>query len=1731
MAKVVFEKLIDFITAATPSIGYLIGYDLDGVLKQKDKFGVITPIGASAVSIPPSNPLDVVLLSGNNSGSSSIIMGTNTNISTSNGSGKLELDKSLDVISLSTDDSEILLNPGSVSISNSIGLTSSNLILGENTSLKNGTNDKYSKFEQNINELNISFTNDTLPGVKKVGTIETGINYVAGVDNITYLHLNTQGSTTNPNIKNSVIIGGNGLVSSSNNTVYVKNLETQGGLSKYSIDPSTLGGFDNLTMITKGYLDLATASIYTYIDTTTASIYTYIDTTTASIYNYIDVATASIYNYIDSITSSGTFSSLTADNGLSISGSDVVLGGTLSQSTTIAGGNQELFLGLTSSQITFLHIDAIQAQERYTAPGAGVLEINKNPGGFNLEIYDPNNQTSNRLDINNNSVLNSINFSTGAGSQQYASPLAAIQMTDDGAGNRSEIVTTIDKSEVGQTVVGTSSTSGLKLNRNTGYKFEYVRTAGAGLEYVDDYSTNYTPLSLITKGDLDLATSSIYNYIDNNSGTSSGTFSNLTADNGLDISNNVIVLGGTLSQNTTIAGGSQDINLGSTSSKLNEFNINGVISTQNYTSPGFNNITTSYAPGTITHNSNNPTNTITNEFFVNPSQTRTQAADTNLNLLTFLDMSNSQLQGQSSNTLTNANSIFSTSANVVQLSHTDGVGLYNGVYLSDNNILLNHTYGVTSSSIVLDETQLTLSGPNNTNLTLGDFDTTFTDNRSTTKGIEYDADYSAGYTPDSLITKRDLDSATSSIYNYVDSTTFSGVNGITIDPSGNVNLGGTVSQSKTILLPDGGGSRIFRLGDADGTGTITPFTRFDSLTNQGLLHIDAVSSTQPASYTFQDDSIYIKKYAQQAGNIDLDSNPGSTFVNLGYQSTDSINLFLRTIYDTPGSTVAKSEFSQSTTGFVFDSITSDPYTTRFSISSGVISSSIVDVSGTSSVLFGSTIMMLLTTDSSGLFANGTEVSLLSAGSYIRIDDAATGDNLVNDDSINLRGLRYTGFGETDVDGANANYSTLVGNSLVPKKYVDNKVASSIDYKGGYDASIVGPNSSATTGNMYTVTVAGNGGGYFTTSLEIGDVIISEVDNPSSETDWTVVSKDLDASSIKVSYESNIDTNAYTDSEQTKIGFVSVTQAVDLDIMESDININNSKVSNVTTDLSIGNKTSTTLDVLSSDGTNATIPSVTNLEAGLSTAADKTKLDGIEPLADVTNTTNVTNSGALMDSEITNLTQVKSFDSSDYATSAQGILATNALPKSGGTMTGDINLLDDVRLNVGNSSDLQIYHDSVAGSSIIEDSGSGNLILLGNGPDGILLGKGPTSSYERMIRALPDSGVEIFFDDVKKLETNNTGVNVTGDVTLTGLVDGRDVSTDGLKLDGIEPLADVTLNSISAGTNITISAGGVISATSGSSSVTELDDLSDVTTNFPVSPTEADDGKILFYDYDLDKWTTDDTITHGTSVINGKKSTAGTITKGTPVYLVGFDNDLHTVEAANSSSISTMPCIGLSAETMDNTNSKHIITFGKLTGVNTNSFTQNDILYVDTTTGGLTTTRPTGSTSQIQRIAKVLKVGINDGQLLVFNTARTAGLPNLTSNKLWIGDVDSIPEEIEIGKGLDVSGGNLISRPTDNTQASVSTLTPDSDINDQETITGLSTDLTINAPTGTPTNGQKLIIRIEDNGTPRTLNWNVIYEVIGVTLPTTTNANKKMYIGCIYNSSDSTWDVVAVNEEA
>ena len=98
-------------------------------------------------------------------------------------------------------------------------------------------------------------------------------------------------------------------------------------------------------------------------------------------------------------------------------------------------------------------------------------------------------------------------------------------------------------------------------------------------------------------------------------------------------------------------------------------------------------------------------------------------------------------------------------------------------------------------------------------------------------------------------------------------------------------------------------------------------------------------------------------------------------------------------------------------------------------------------------------------------------------------------------------------------------------------------------------------------------------------------------------------------------------------------------------------------------------------------------------------------------------------------------------------------------------------------------------------------------------------------------------------------------------------------------------------------------------------------------------------------------------------------------------------------------------------------------------------------------------------------------------------------------------------------------------------ASTATLSISSSATDQSIITAQSEALTIAAPTGTPVEGQKLIVRIKDDGSARGITFNAIFRAIGVTLPTTTVASKITYLGLVYNSTDTKWDIVATKTEA
>ena len=106
-------------------------------------------------------------------------------------------------------------------------------------------------------------------------------------------------------------------------------------------------------------------------------------------------------------------------------------------------------------------------------------------------------------------------------------------------------------------------------------------------------------------------------------------------------------------------------------------------------------------------------------------------------------------------------------------------------------------------------------------------------------------------------------------------------------------------------------------------------------------------------------------------------------------------------------------------------------------------------------------------------------------------------------------------------------------------------------------------------------------------------------------------------------------------------------------------------------------------------------------------------------------------------------------------------------------------------------------------------------------------------------------------------------------------------------------------------------------------------------------------------------------------------------------------------------------------------------------------------------------------------------------------------------------------------------------PRPNVGATGSSATPAINVGsvDQFNITALATAITSMSSglSGSPVDGQKLLIRIKDNGTARTIAWGASFISSGVAvLPTTTVVNKTHLVGFIYDSAMSDWVCVAVD---
>jgi hypothetical protein len=222
-----------------------------------------------------------------------------------------------------------------------------------------------------------------------------------------------------------------------------------------------------------------------------------------------------------------------------------------------------------------------------------------------------------------------------------------------------------------------------------------------------------------------------------------------------------------------------------------------------------------------------------------------------------------------------------------------------------------------------------------------------------------------------------------------------------------------------------------------------------------------------------------------------------------------------------------------------------------------------------------------------------------------------------------------------------------------------------------------------------------------------------------------------------------------------------TSTVTIDLVFVAFNQNNLGVTN----LAFSNQTSTTADITSDTGTDATLTGATTSLAGLMVAADKTKLDTVETNADVTDTTNV-------------------------VSSLNGATITSAT-----VATGDKVLIQDI----DDSDNLktvtaQSIADLASGTSItVKDEGS-NLTTSLASID--FTGAGVTASAignDVTVNISSGGTTNLAFSNQTSTTADITSDTGT-DATLTGATGslaGLMVAADKTKLDGIENNADVT----------------------------------------------------------------------------------------------------------------------------------------------------------------------------------------------------------------------------------------------------------------------------------------------------------------------------------------------------
>ena len=372
----------------------------------------------------------------------------------------------------------------------------------------------------------------------------------------------------------------------------------------------------------------------------------------------------------------------------------------------------------------------------------------------------------------------------------------------------------------------------------------------------------------------------------------------------------------------------------------------------------------------------------------------------------------------------------------------------------------------------------------------------------------------------------------------------------------------------------------------------------------------------------------------------------------------------------------------------------------------------------------------------------------------------------------------------------------------------------------------------------------------------------------------------------------------------------------------------------------------------------TLPAITIPSA--STATTQSQSDGSTKVATTayvdTAITNLIDSAPGTLNTLNELAAALNDDASFNTTISNSVAAK--LPLAGGTMTGDLILGDNVKLEIGAASggDLQIYHDG--SNSYIKDDGTGNLFIQG-GPAVVIEDTGGNN-----MAYFGDGGeVILYHNHTAKFETTAYGASTSGTGALkipVGTTGQRPTAATGqIRFNSTDGKLEVYTGSAWSA----VGSGGV-----GNHNLDTFDG-DDSTTAFTLSVTPSDEDSLTVFidgayqekgDYSL----SGSTLTLDTAPLAGEKisvhTITGTIHDGTAALNQQFTGDgsttAFTLNAAPGSENNTQVFInGVYQQKTDYTVSGTTLTFDTAPTngdiIEVNSFTVTNLGNSDQVTEG------------------------------------------------------------------------------------------------------------------------------------------------------------------------------------